>query len=185
MICWKSPRTMCTALVSVFAISIQMLLIGCGRGDQHQAKDQAIKKGPSAMDKDGRGVDAETEAEIEAERAKLSSEDRKLVETQEFCVVQTEQRLGSMGSPIKLIIEGQPVFLCCKACNRKAMSDPEKTLKTLEENKTRAKAKVPAKSSMAPGIFREFAGTVSGEVDGTRYAGDFKEEPEEKKPAKK
>lgn len=35
------------------------------------------------------------------------------------------------------------------------------------------------------GIVREFAGTVSGEIDGTPYAGDFKEEPEEKKPAKK
>jgi hypothetical protein len=27
------------------------------------------------------------------------------------------------------------------------------------------------------GIVREFAGTISGEVDGTPYAGDFKEEP--------
>jgi hypothetical protein len=35
------------------------------------------------------------------------------------------------------------------------------------------------------GFVREFEGTVSGEVDGTPYAGDFKEEPaEEKKPAK-
>jgi hypothetical protein len=35
------------------------------------------------------------------------------------------------------------------------------------------------------GIEREFAGTVSGEIDGTPYAGDFKEEPEAKKPGKK
>jgi len=28
---------------------------------------------------------------------------------------------------------------------------------------------------------QEFAGTISGEVDGTPYAGDFKEEPEKKK----
>jgi len=35
------------------------------------------------------------------------------------------------------------------------------------------------------GIEREFAGTVSGEIDGTPYAGDFKEEPPAKKPEKK
>jgi hypothetical protein len=32
---------------------------------------------------------------------------------------------------------------------------------------------------------QEFAGTVSGEVDGTPYAGDFKEEPEGDKKDKK
>jgi hypothetical protein len=31
------------------------------------------------------------------------------------------------------------------------------------------------------GVEQEFAGTISGEVDGTPYTGDFKEEPEEKK----
>lgn len=31
------------------------------------------------------------------------------------------------------------------------------------------------------GVEQEFAGTVSGEVDGTPYAGDFKEEPHEHK----
>src|SRR5262245_28260281 len=35
------------------------------------------------------------------------------------------------------------------------------------------------------GIVREFAGTVSGEIDGTPYAGNFKEEPEQKTPPKK
>ena len=27
------------------------------------------------------------------------------------------------------------------------------------------------------GIVKEFAGTISGEIDGTPYTGDFKEEP--------
>lgn len=31
------------------------------------------------------------------------------------------------------------------------------------------------------GIVREFEGTISGEVDGTPYSGDFKEEPHEEK----
>jgi hypothetical protein len=129
-----------------------MLVMGCGRAHDHQAKDRAIEKAPSAKNKDGRRVDTEAEAEIKAERTKLSPEDRKLVEAQEFCVVQTDERLGSMGSPIKLIIEGQPVFLCCKACSRKATSDPEKTLKTLEENKARAKAKPLTGSRFVPSL---------------------------------
>jgi hypothetical protein len=71
--------------------------------------------------------------EVAAERAKLSPEDRALVEAQEWCVVSPEERLGSMGPPLKLDIKGQPVFVCCKGCKRKAESEPEKTLQTAAE----------------------------------------------------
>jgi hypothetical protein len=33
------------------------------------------------------------------------------------------------------------------------------------------------------GIVQEFAGTISGDVDGTPYSGDFKEEPAKERPA--
>jgi len=33
-----------------------------------------------------------------------------------------------MGPPIKVVIEGQPVFLCCGGCKTKALAEPEATL---------------------------------------------------------
>lgn len=75
--------------------------------------------------------------EVAAERAKLSPDDRALVEAQEWCAVSTEERLGSMGPPVKLDIKGQPVFVCCKGCKRKAEADPDKTLKTVADLKAK------------------------------------------------
>jgi hypothetical protein len=81
------------------------------------------------------------EAEIAAERAKLSPDDRALVEAQEWCVVMTDERLGSMGPPIKLTIKGQPVFICCRGCRRKAEANPDQTLAKLEELKAKKSGK--------------------------------------------
>ncbi len=77
--------------------------------------------------------------EVAAERAKLPPDDRALVEAQEWCVVNTEERLGSMGPPLKLDLKGQPVFVCCKGCRRKAETDPDRTLAKAEELKAKAK----------------------------------------------
>lgn len=78
--------------------------------------------------------------EVSEVRSQLSAEDRELVEAQEWCVVSTSERLGSMGPPLKLDIDGQPVFVCCAGCKKKAESDPEKTLAKLAELKEKAKA---------------------------------------------
>ena len=78
--------------------------------------------------------------EVRAVRAKLAPDERALVEAQEWCVVQTDERLGSMGAPIRLDIKGQPVFVCCKSCQRKAELDPDATLAKAAEVKTKAKA---------------------------------------------
>lgn len=77
--------------------------------------------------------------EITAVRAKLLPEDKALVEAQEWCVISTEERLGSMGAPIKLDIKGQPVFVCCAGCQKKAKADPDATLAKVAELKAKAK----------------------------------------------
>ena len=82
--------------------------------------------------------------EVAAERAKLDPADRALVEAQEWCAVSTDERLGSMGPPIKLDIKGTPVFICCKGCKRKAEADPDATLATVAQLKAKA-AKQPHK----------------------------------------
>ena len=79
----------------------------------------------------------DVDAKVAAVRAKLSAVDRRLVEEQEFCAILTGSRLGSMGMPIKLMLEGQPVFLCCKGCGDKAKADPQKALRSVEELKAR------------------------------------------------
>ena len=83
--------------------------------------------------------------DVAAERAKLSPEDRALAEAQEWCVVSSDERLGSMGPPLKLDIKGQPVFVCCKGCKRKAEADPDRTLAKVRELKAKAKAEREAK----------------------------------------
>ena len=83
--------------------------------------------------------------DVAVERAKLSPHDRALVEAQEWCVINSDERLGSMGPPLKLDIKGRPVFVCCKGCKRKAEADPDKTLAKVEELKAKAKAEREAK----------------------------------------
>ena len=60
--------------------------------------------------------------------AGLPAEDRKLAERQRFCPVQPQTPLGAMGPPVKVMIKGQPVFLCCETCVEKARKEPDKTL---------------------------------------------------------
>ena len=55
--------------------------------------------------------------------------------TQKFCPVLEGSRLGSMGKPIKLMLNGQPVFVCCAACPKEAAKDPDKTLRKVAELK--------------------------------------------------
>ena len=64
--------------------------------------------------------------------AKLSPEDRKAVEAQKYCAIAEGSFLGSMGAPIKLVMEGKPVFLCCKGCVKKAEANPAATLAKVE-----------------------------------------------------
>jgi uncharacterized protein (TIGR03000 family) len=69
--------------------------------------------------------------------AELPPEDRKLAEQQQFCPIQPANQLGAMGTPVKVMLKGQPVFLCCKDCVEKARKEPDKTLAKLKELKAK------------------------------------------------
>jgi uncharacterized protein (TIGR03000 family) len=77
---------------------------------------------------------------IKASLARLSPEDRQLAEAQRFCAVQEHNRLGSMGKPVKVLVGGQPVLVCCKGCVAKAQSNPKRTLSKVKELKAKNKA---------------------------------------------
>lgn len=79
------------------------------------------------------------ETDIQAELAKLTVPDRKAAQAQRFCVVLNDNRLGSMGPPVKLMIDGQPVFLCCSGCKKKALADPQATVAKAAKFKAQSK----------------------------------------------
>jgi hypothetical protein len=112
-------------LASLCALS---LLVGCGG-----PTGQVSTRGPDTSAEAGGD-----EGTIRANLAKLNPEDRALAEAQKFCAVQNGNRLGSMDVPVKVMIKGQPVFLCCESCEKKALADPDKTLAKVEELKAKA-----------------------------------------------
>ncbi|HEY7326856.1 MAG TPA: hypothetical protein VH592_04410 [Gemmataceae bacterium] len=76
------------------------------------------------------------EAKIKASLDQLDPADRELAEEQKYCAVENEKRLGSMNKPIKILVKDQPVFLCCKGCEKRALEDPDKTLETVKKLKS-------------------------------------------------
>jgi hypothetical protein len=60
-----------------------------------------------------------------ANLALLSPEDRHLAESQAVCAAgDCNARLGAGGQPIKVVLQQQPVFLCCKECEQWARAHP-------------------------------------------------------------
>jgi multidrug efflux pump subunit AcrA (membrane-fusion protein) len=98
-----------------------------------------LKKGepqPPAEKREGPAVNSAREAKIRDSLTALGAEDRRLAEAQGFCPV-NETRLGVMGKPAKVVLKGQPVFLCCDSCIDEAKADPDKTLTKVKEQKDR------------------------------------------------
>ena len=84
---------------------------------------------------EGAAAKKDPEVKIKAAMAKLSESDRKLAEAQRYCAVESENRLGSMGAPIKHDVGGKPVFICCAGCRDTALEDPKATLAEVEKLK--------------------------------------------------
>lgn len=68
---------------------------------------------------------------IEKALNRLSPEDRATALAQRVCPI-TGAPLGSMGTPIKISLAGQTVFLCCRGCDARAKNNPQQTLKKVE-----------------------------------------------------
>ena len=78
--------------------------------------------------------------EVRAARAKLGAEDQRLAAAQDYCAVRSKNRLGVMGVPFKVMVNGQPVFLCCDGCQEQALANPEKTLAMVKDLQARTAA---------------------------------------------
>jgi YHS domain-containing protein len=55
----------------------------------------------------------------------LTENDRSLIEKQRVCPVM-DAGLNEHGQPIKLMVGGQPVFVCCESCVEEVRKDPQK-----------------------------------------------------------
>jgi YHS domain-containing protein len=60
--------------------------------------------------------------------AEPGQSDQSGIARQRVCPV-TGAELGSMGEPVKVVVGGQPLYLCCKGCLDKVRSDPEAYLR--------------------------------------------------------
>ena len=66
------------------------------------------------------------------EIARLPLPEQPLARKQKLCPV-TDEPLGSMGLPYKMIINGQHLFLCCEGCESSVQEDPQTALRKLAD----------------------------------------------------
>jgi len=71
--------------------------------------------------------DSGKDRKVRTELAKLGAADRQLAEAQRFCPILANSRLGGMGPPVKLVLDGETVFVCCENCVEPAQAAPKKT----------------------------------------------------------
>ncbi|MCA9150494.1 MAG: hypothetical protein KDA92_14385 [Planctomycetales bacterium] len=63
--------------------------------------------------------------------AELSAEDHQLALAQAICPV-SKAKLGSMGAPPKVDVDGREVFICCEGCREELLKDPAGYLANLQ-----------------------------------------------------
>lgn len=116
-------KRLCLFVAAVGGLALS--LVGC----------TGAPSAPSADHSTGPHVDQEQASSL----AKLNDEDRLSATAQGFCAV-TSEPLGSMGAPLKLSIQDQTIWVCCKGCEKKALANPDKTLAKVAELKARVTA---------------------------------------------
>lgn len=121
-----------TCFLPLSLLFIAAVLAGCGSTEPERS---AVSETPTT----GEHSDHSDDSERRANFAQLSEEDRALAAAQGYCAV-TSEPLGSMGPPIKLIVNEQPVFICCEGCKEKAQSNPTLTIAKVEELKVKVQS---------------------------------------------
>ena len=113
-------------------VAATLIASGC-----NEVKPTTAPPGGPTQAPSGEPTKSRDASDVQANLGKLSAEDRQIAVAQKMCPV-TDEPLGSMGVPIKLMISDQPVFVCCKSCEKSAKKDPDKTLQKVSELKAQA-----------------------------------------------
>ena len=106
--------------LSILSVVAAGLFVGCSNkktGDSGAKTGEALKDRPK---------------EQQEALSKLSSDDLKLALQQKICPV-TDKPLGSMGTPIKVTVKDQAVFVCCDGCVDSVKNEPDKYLAKLKK----------------------------------------------------
>ena len=108
-------------LAFFFALLVAFGLSGCGPSSESNPNPSGQKSGM-----------VEDKTNIEAALAKLPLVDQQAAQKQRICPVSGEP-LGSMGTPEKVVVKGQEVFICCAACEKSLKNNPDKYLAKLSK----------------------------------------------------
>ena len=117
----------------IVAALLSAMMVGCGDKDEHGSHEHdgddpaAHEDEEPESEPDAAAEDEDEELDFEG----LSLEDRKLAKAQKMCPV-SDQKLGSMGTPIKIVHDGKVIFFCCQMCKPRFEKDPEPYLAKLQ-----------------------------------------------------
>jgi hypothetical protein len=120
--------------LSFLVLSVTLVVAGCKEAAPDKTKAVTTTDKATGTQPERLTAPVEVDPEIEASLNKLTPEDRRLAEAQRLCPV-SNHPLGSMNVPPKITIEGQTVFLCCKACENDALANADRTLAKAKELK--------------------------------------------------
>jgi hypothetical protein len=109
-------------MLRVFAIGSVVFAIGCSGSSTTQQGSSTGVKSPETKAKMIAPDDHD-----HSHGPELSKEDQALAALQKVCPVSDEE-LGGMGTPVKLTVKGEAVFICCKSCEKSINADPDKYL---------------------------------------------------------
>jgi hypothetical protein len=135
------------AWAAVFVVTVT--LGGCGSptpteehkpaiSTESKTQQQPTEHGERAGRAEQAGQENQSEgksADASKGLAGLSDADRAAADKQRVCPV-SGAVLGSMGTPYKVTVKDQTVFLCCPGCEKTIMKDPDKYLAKLVAGQT-------------------------------------------------
>lgn len=124
------------SLVGSLMLPLAFGLSGCGSSASSQAPEKDSEPATAGKSNDdhgnhaGHAQESTPNPKVVAALAELSAEDRLLAEKQKICPV-TGELLGSMGAPLKVDVNGMPVFICCEGCKEELLKKPDEYLAKL------------------------------------------------------
>ena len=112
--------------VLLLAATLVFALSGC-----NSQAPSSIAPSEQATDTPGDSAPSETD-KVKAELAKLPPEDAASAEAQKVCPV-SDEMLGTMGTPQKVDVNGQQVWICCDGCKDTLLASPDEYLAKLKK----------------------------------------------------
>ncbi len=122
------------SLLAAVGLGIVFVASGCNKApapDQTGGETEATSTDQSSSPAGEAASESDGMAKMMEGLAELSPEDRESAMKQHVCPVSGEM-LGSMGTPIKVDVNGRQVWICCDGCRESLLAEPDKYLAKLD-----------------------------------------------------